>query len=127
MTKESLRRNLLLIIVPLAVILLTAVVIVALQSQSSVKAPGEGEVTIRGEAMCLPHKNTDGPQTLECAFGLKDEKGQYYGLSDSDPNYKNVSSMPMGKKVEISGTFEKGTSEKYPTIGTLHVTKVTQN
>ena len=127
MTKESLRRNLPLIVVPIAVILLTAIVIVALQSKSSVKAPGEGEIIVSGEAVCLPHKNTDGPQTLECAFGLKDDEGQYYGLSDSDPNYKNVAAMPTGKKVIVSGTFEKGTSDNYPIIGTIHVTKVTQN
>lgn len=129
MIKKLLRRDILLVFVPIVVILLTAVVVVALQSRSSVKAPSplkDAVVTINGEAMCLPHKDTSGPQTMECAFGLKDEKGQYYALGDTDPNYKNLSALPMGEKIEVKGTFEKGESAIYPTIGTIKVTDVTR-
>lgn len=37
-------------------------------------------VTLEGEFVCLPHKNTGGAQTRECAFGLRDEKGDHYAL-----------------------------------------------
>jgi hypothetical protein len=83
-------------------------------------------VTIKGTALCLPHKDTTGPQTMECAYGLKDESGIYYALSDSDPGYKNISSLPMNDKVEATGTLKKQTNTTYPTVGTITVTKISQ-
>lgn len=35
---------------------------------------------LSGESVCLPHTDQSGPQTLECAFGLKTENGEYYAL-----------------------------------------------
>lgn len=37
-------------------------------------------MTLSGNIVCLPHKDTTGPQTLECAFGLQTEEGTYYAL-----------------------------------------------
>lgn len=46
-------------------------------------------VTMEGEIVCLPHRNTSGPQTMECAFGIKTDEGEYYafdtGLMSSMP------------------------------------------
>ena len=36
--------------------------------------------TLTGQFDCLPHANKTGPQTLECAFGLKTDSGEYYSL-----------------------------------------------
>jgi hypothetical protein len=36
--------------------------------------------TLSGATVCLPHKDTTGPQTKECAFGFKTEAGEYYVL-----------------------------------------------
>lgn len=36
--------------------------------------------TLSGEVACLPHADTDGPQTMECAYGLKTDVGEYYAL-----------------------------------------------
>lgn len=36
--------------------------------------------TLEGEVVCLPHKDTTGPTTLECAFGLKTDVGEHYAL-----------------------------------------------
>ncbi|MEK7079979.1 MAG: hypothetical protein AAB883_02415 [Patescibacteria group bacterium] len=36
--------------------------------------------TLSGTETCLPHKDTDGPQTKECARGFKTEVGEYYVL-----------------------------------------------
>lgn len=36
--------------------------------------------TLSGEVVCLPHRDTSGPQTMECAYGLKTEVGEYYAL-----------------------------------------------
>lgn len=38
------------------------------------------EVTLTGRETCLPHRNTDGPQTLECMLGFEATAGTYYGL-----------------------------------------------
>ncbi len=84
-----------------------------------------GPMTVEGTMVCLPHKNTEGPQTLECAFGLKDTQGRYFGLSDTDPTYKNVSGVPMNVTVEVEGTFRPLTTESnYQNIGTIEVTKI---
>ncbi|MFA6094842.1 MAG: hypothetical protein WC757_03080 [Candidatus Paceibacterota bacterium] len=36
--------------------------------------------TLSGTTVCLPHKETAGPQTLECSFGLKTDAGEHYVL-----------------------------------------------
>lgn len=77
-------------------------------------------ITVRGTMVCLPHKNTDGPQTLECAYGLKTEAGNY-GLRDSDPTYKNIMGLPMGEEVEITGVFEAKTDAKYDSLGVIEI------
>jgi hypothetical protein len=87
-------------------------------------APAEGQIQIEGTAVCLPHKDTSGPQTLECAYGIKDSQGRYFGLKDSDSGYKNISGLPINKHVKINGTFKKEPSALYPTDGTIEVTKV---
>lgn len=47
------------------------------------------QVTLEGEYTCLPHIDSSGPQTLECALGLKTDDGSYYAL---DTNL--LSSLP---------------------------------
>lgn len=36
--------------------------------------------SLSGEVVCLPHRDTSGPTTMECAYGLKTEVGEYYAL-----------------------------------------------
>lgn len=36
--------------------------------------------TLSGEVVCLPHADTSGPTTLECALGLKTDVGEHYAL-----------------------------------------------
>jgi hypothetical protein len=98
----------------------------AQDSQQGVIPTGTS-IQIQGEILCLPHKDTTGPQTMECAYGIKDDKGQYYGLRDGDPGYKNVSGHPMNTHVEVTGIFKKDSSSTYPTIGTIEVTKITSD
>ncbi len=38
-------------------------------------------VTLSGTYTCLPHKDTTGPQTEECAFGFKTDAGDYYAVN----------------------------------------------
>jgi hypothetical protein len=39
------------------------------------------DVTLSGTYTCLPHMDTTGPQTDECAFGLKADDGTYYAVN----------------------------------------------
>lgn len=38
-------------------------------------------VTLSGTYVCLPHADTTGPQTEECAFGIKTDEGDYYAVN----------------------------------------------
>ena len=62
--------------------------------------------TLTGEYVCLPHKNSSGPQTLECALGIKADSGLYYALDMQgrlgSGNYIND---PVGSRIKVSGTL----------------------
>lgn len=92
---------------------------------SVVVAPPQGPITVQGVMLCLPHKDTTGPQTDECAFGLKDDSGRYFALSDSDPNYLNIIGVPMSVRVEVEGMFGPQSGSKYQDVGIISVTKIT--
>lgn len=36
--------------------------------------------TLTGEVVCLPHADTEGPNTMECAFGIRTDANEYYAL-----------------------------------------------
>ncbi len=91
-----------------------------------IAVPPAGPITITGTMVCLPHKDTEGPQTLECAFGLLDDSGRYFALSDTDPEYKNVAGVPTNSRVEVQGNFKLQLGSKYQDIGIIEVAKITQ-
>lgn len=81
---------------------------------------------VSGEFVCLPHRDTSGPQTLECALGLKGDDGNYYGVSDTDPNYSNVTGQGTGARVKIRGQFTPREDSKYNSIGVLSIDNLEQ-
>lgn len=86
--------------------------------------PSNGEITLQGKVVCLPHKDTSGPQTLECAFGFQDTNGNYYALKDTDPTYSNVSNVPMDIEVEIHGQFTRQDDDRYASVGVISLDDV---
>lgn len=58
------------------------------------------EATLEGEVICLPHKDTSGPQTLECAIGLKTDQNDYYSL---DANAINQPPYTNGQRIRAKG------------------------
>jgi hypothetical protein len=77
-------------------------------------------ITVTGEYTCLPHANTDGPQTLECALGIKSENGEYFGLDD--PEMKYITKLATGKKITVTGMFRKNAeNNKYANTGTIEI------
>lgn len=92
--------------------------------EAQAAAPAQEEVTIRGTVVCLPHRDTDGPQTLECAFGIRDQSGTYYALRDPNPDHQLISSIAVDSDVEISGVLEVGEHELYQSSGVLEIRSV---
>jgi hypothetical protein len=69
--------------------------------------------------ICLPHKNSSGPQTMECAFGLKGDDGKNYGLTD--PNWKYLMGVGGGSEVQITGKLTKKEDTKYDSVGVIEI------
>lgn len=80
------------------------------------------QITVSGEIVCLPHKDQSGPQTLECAYGLKADDGKYYGLSDL--NFEHLPGLPTGERVTIEGKFRTSVDSKYADEGTIEISEV---
>lgn len=78
-----------------------------------------------GVAVCLPHKDSSGPQTLECAVGIKTDDGTYYGIS-GDKNNDLGSLAGSDKKVRVSGVVEKSTDTKYDIKELINVKEITE-
>lgn len=72
-----------------AVALVVLIGFFALNSYIYTEKQGDGGTveryrgTLEGETVCLPHRNTDGPQTLECAIGMRTDAGEYYAVDFS--------------------------------------------
>jgi len=90
-------------------------------ADNNIVIPAAGEISVKGTLVCLPHRDTSGPQTLECAYGLKDEEGRYFGLQDTSPTYENIGNAPMNVPVTVSGTFEPREDQKYQSIGVIKI------
>jgi len=90
----------------------------------------EGPITESGVITCIPKLGT-GPQTMECALGLKNTDGIFYGLkylSDHDENFGFVS---PDITVEISGTLISEEifgpdGNKYDTVGTIEIETISE-
>jgi hypothetical protein len=88
-------------------------------SPAPTTVPGE-ETTLKGKVVCLPHKDTSGPQTLECAIGLQLEDGSYYGLQDLSQQSVMSTDMAGGKTVTIKGVVvTPDPKQNYAIVGTL--------
>ena len=72
-------------------------------------------VTVKGQSVCLPHRDMDGPQTMECAQGLKTSDGIYYAI-------QGVVNRDNDNTVEASGMLVPASGkEKYNITGTIVV------
>lgn len=71
----------------LATVVVIGLVVLALIRPSEEVAPNipldptPQNVTLSGTYVCLPHLDTTGPQTEECAFGFKTDAGEYYAVN----------------------------------------------
>ena len=87
------------------------------------EAVGE-TVAVVGEVVCLPHKDQDGPQTLECALGLKAENGDHYGLITPGRPF-SPELTETGNRVRVSGTVTPPQPTNiYAVVGIINVESV---
>jgi hypothetical protein len=83
--------------------------------------------TLTGTYLCLPHTNTSGPQTLECALGLQTAEGAYYAL-DFNLSSTTPPNVATGSKIRAAGLVtpvENLSSDhwrKYPIKGIFSIT-----
>ncbi len=59
---------------------------------------------LTGTAVCLPHVNQVGPQTMECAIGMKTDDGSYYAV-DASLSSQLVPELVPGMRFSASGLF----------------------
>jgi hypothetical protein len=104
----------------LAVVGVTLVLVNTFQTQQ-VALDGT-KVVISGEVACLPHKDTSGPQTLECALGLHSDDNRYYALKDAPSSVNS----DVGQRIEVHGTLSTANSSIYDIAGTITVTQLTR-
>ena len=89
------------------------------------------EVTLKGTFVCLPHKDTSGPQTMECAQGLKAEDGNFYAVDMQAVSDTPAFSFPSDTSVTIEGqlvpveALSTDMWNKYGIKGIMKVSKVT--
>ncbi len=80
-----------------------------------------------GEYVCLPHKDKTGPQTLECALGLKSHEGEYFALDTSSIDQNYIQKLQVGAHVFIEGDFvpvEALSSDHWQTYDIKGIVKV---
>ena len=89
--------------------------------------PSSEIVALNGEITCLP-KIGGGPQTLECAIGLKTNEGYYAlkNLFEIDPEHKFSSTS---KRVKITGTLNNESLEgpdgnQYDILGAITLNSI---
>ncbi len=87
------------------------------------------KVTLSGTYVCLPHLDTTGPQTEECAFGLKADDGLYYAVNfGSSPDAMNQ--FQSGQRITAEGfvvikeALSTNQWEKYNMEGIFTITQI---
>lgn len=84
--------------------------------------PNAPTVTITGVADCLPHKGNGDVQTMECAFGIKDSKDEYYGVQMSPDQ---IITFITGNTYKIEGTLEAVPNSNYRINSKINVKSLT--
>ncbi len=56
-----------------------------------------------GTYVCLPHKDQSGPQTMECAFGIRIDNGTHYALDFSTFASDTGMTIATGERIRVDG------------------------
>ncbi len=83
--------------------------------------------TIRGEVVCLSHRDKNGPQTLECAYGLKADDGNNYAINANLVS-QEIPAYNVGDTIKANGTItpieqlSADIWQKYDVVGIFSIT-----
>jgi hypothetical protein len=83
--------------------------------------------TLTGKYICLPSRNKDIPQTMECALGLQTESGELYAL-DFNQVSQTSTEISTGEILTVSGQItpvemlSSSHWQRYAIVGILTVT-----
>jgi hypothetical protein len=86
-------------------------------------APFGQTVTITGTVACLPHQDAYGPITMECAFGLLTDSGNY-ALSDEDDDF--LIDLRFNEQATITGVLSDPEITPYDIVGMIEIEAVDQ-
>ncbi len=88
------------------------------------------KASFEGIYTCLPHWDTTGPQTLECALGIQTGEATYYALDTNLLSPNSVFNLATGSRIRVEGTLvpiEQISSDhwqKYNVRGILQATSL---
>ena len=84
--------------------------------------------TIVGYWECLPHKNTTGPQTTECAFGIAVDQSDGHLAVDTSLMSTYPVDYPTGTKLRVTGILTPvealSSIQKYDIDGIIRATTI---
>jgi hypothetical protein len=120
------------IIAAVVIIIIAIVGYIAVQSSQKTAMPLDPtpqNVTLSGTYTCLPHLDTTGPQTEECAFGLKTDEGDYYAVNfgasaSAMDQFQSGAHITAEGFVVIKEALNSNQWEKYNMKGIFTVTRV---
>lgn len=92
------------------------------------RPPTSGQtITVEGEYVCLP-KSGDGPHTMECAFGLRTDDGEHYGIGFEDIIEESTihpgTDYAIGDQLRVTGTFHEVENSIYDSLGTIEAESI---
>lgn len=70
-----------------------------------VNGANQQQIIVEGEVTCLPHRDTSGPTTMECAYGLKADDGSYYGLNAATLPPNEPVEYDVGDRISVKGVL----------------------
>ncbi|MDB5237870.1 MAG: hypothetical protein JWM46_140 [Candidatus Kaiserbacteria bacterium] len=86
---------------------------------------------ILGVYTCLPHRDQSGPQTMECALGLKeDTRGEYYSIDTGLMSSNTWMGLPTGSHIRVQGVMvptdqlNSTAWQKYDIVGIISATMI---
>jgi len=94
----------------------------ALASKNLENESSKKQITLTGKLICLSHKDKTGPQTMECAYGFRDESGADYALSD--PEMKYLPTLSNEKTITITGWLTNQEDNQYDSQGLIEIISV---
>lgn len=64
------------------------------------------EISLRGEFVCLPYKDTTSPQTTDCTLGVRTDNNVYYAIDATGEGARNMLlGLQTGLKIQIDGVL----------------------